>query len=58
MTIGMKNNMGIVWDRGDWHRSGLHQCIADFSTVRKPDLTIVDAYRMLMRHGPPGGFGK
>ncbi|MBI9077900.1 MAG: DUF362 domain-containing protein [Desulfatibacillum sp.] len=54
LTIGLKNNMGIVWDRGDWHRNGLHQCIADFSTVRKPDLTVVDAYRMLMRNGPRG----
>ncbi|SHL28775.1 Uncharacterized conserved protein, DUF362 family [Desulfatibacillum alkenivorans DSM 16219] len=54
LTIGMKNNMGIVWDRGDWHRNGLHQCIADFSTVRKPDLTVVDAYRMLMKNGPRG----
>ena len=54
LTIGMKNNMGIVWDRGEWHRNGLHQCIADFAMVRKPDLTVVDAYRMLMKNGPRG----
>ncbi|MCX8059334.1 MAG: DUF362 domain-containing protein, partial [Spirochaetes bacterium] len=53
-TIGLKNNMGIVWDRGYWHRTNLHQCIADFAVFRKPDLTIVDAYRALIRHGPRG----
>ncbi|MBE0653814.1 MAG: DUF362 domain-containing protein [Bacteroidales bacterium] len=54
MTVAMKNLMGIVWDRGYWHRNDLHQCIADFSTWRKPDLTIVDAYRVMKRNGPLG----
>lgn len=46
--------MGIVWDRGYWHRNDLHQCIADFATFKKPDLTIVDAYNVMMRNGPRG----
>lgn len=54
LTMGMKNNMGIVWDRGEWHRRGLHRCIADFAAFRKPDLTVIDAYRMLKRNGPRG----
>lgn len=54
LTIGMKNLMGIVWDRGYWHRNDLHQCIADFTTYRKPDLTVVDAYNVLRRNGPRG----
>lgn len=54
LTIGMKNLMGVVWDRGYWHRNDLHQCIADFASFRKPDLTVVDAYNVLMRHGPRG----
>jgi uncharacterized protein (DUF362 family) len=54
MTISMKNLMGIVWDRRFWHRNDLHQCIADFSTWRNPDLTIVDAYRVMKRNGPRG----
>ena len=44
VTIGLKNGMGVVWDRGYWHSNDLHQCIADFGTYRKPDLTVVDAY--------------
>ncbi|MCF8262713.1 MAG: DUF362 domain-containing protein [Melioribacteraceae bacterium] len=54
LTIGMKNLMGIVWDRRFWHRNDLHQCIADFSTFRKPDLTVVDAYNVMKRNGPRG----
>ena len=54
LTVAMKNLMGIVWDRGEWHASDLHQCIADFATHRKPDLNIVDAYNVLQRHGPRG----
>ncbi len=54
ITAGMKNHMGIVWDRGYWHRTDLHQCIADFAGWRKPDLNVVDAYRVLMKRGPRG----
>ena len=55
LTIGMKNLMGVVWDRRYWHRNDLNQCIADFSSFyRKPDLVVVDAYNVMMRHGPRG----
>ncbi len=54
LTIGMKNLMGVVWDRGQWHRNDLHQCIADFASFRKPDLVVVDAYYVMKRNGPRG----
>jgi uncharacterized protein (DUF362 family) len=54
ITVGMKNLMGIVWDRRFWHRNDLHQCIADFASFRKPDLTIVDAYYVMKKNGPRG----
>ncbi|MGQ9519049.1 MAG: DUF362 domain-containing protein [Candidatus Fervidibacter sp.] len=55
LTLGMKNLMGIIQDRGSWHRSGdLHQCIADFVTAIKPDLTVIDAVRILASGGPKG----
>jgi len=54
LTIAMKNLMGNVWDRGYWHRNNLHQCIADFTSFRKPDLNIVDAYCVMKRNGPRG----
>lgn len=54
LTIAMKNLMGIVWNRGELHSRGLHQCIADLSLLRKPDLNVVDAYRVMTRSGPRG----
>ncbi len=54
LTIAMKNLMGIVWDRKYWHANGLNQCIADFATAVKPTLNVVDAYRVMKKHGPQG----
>ena len=54
LTVGMKNLMGVVWDRGYWHKNDLQQCIADFATFKKPDLNIVDAYLVMKRNGPRG----
>lgn len=54
VTVSMKNLMGVVWDRGFWHRNNLHQCIADFAAYKKPHLNIVDAYAVIKRNGPRG----
>ena len=55
MTAAMKNLMGVVFDRRFYHSNGLHQCIADFTTIsRKPTLNIIDAYNVMMRNGPRG----
>jgi len=55
VSIAMKNLMGCIWNRREYHSKGLHGCIADFLHVRKPDLCVVDAYRVITRHGPRGG---
>jgi uncharacterized protein (DUF362 family) len=54
LTISMKNLMGIVWERRFWHSTNLQQCIADFAAYRKPDLNVVDCYRVMMQNGPRG----
>lgn len=54
LTVSMKNWMGSVRDRGFWHRNGLHQCIADCSTVIKAHLIVVDATRIMVAKGPRG----
>lgn len=54
MTSAMKNLMGCVWDRGVYHNVDLQQTIADFLTLRKPDLNILDAYHPMVRNGPRG----
>jgi uncharacterized protein (DUF362 family) len=54
LTLGMKNLIGITWDMEQLHKIGLHQCIADINTIRKPDLVVVDAIRILTTNGPKG----
>ncbi len=54
MTAALKNLMGVVFDRMFWHKNGLHETIAEFPFVRKPDLNVVDAYKVMMRRGPRG----
>jgi len=55
LTLGLKNLMGTVWDRGAWHAStSLEQCIADYAAEFKPHLTILDATRILLSNGPKG----
>ncbi|GHS97763.1 hypothetical protein AGMMS50276_18380 [Synergistales bacterium] len=55
VSIAMKNLMGCVWNRREYHSLGLQECIADFLRARKPDLSVVDAYRVVVRNGPRGG---
>lgn len=55
LTLGMKNLMGCNWDRQAWHQSpSLDQCIADYVTAVRPDLTVLDATRILLTNGPKG----
>jgi uncharacterized protein (DUF362 family) len=54
LTLGMKNLMGLVLDRGSIHFN-LGQRIADLTSLFRPKLTVVDAVRILMNHGPSGG---
>jgi uncharacterized protein (DUF362 family) len=55
MTCCLKNTMGIVWDRGFWHKNNLHQCIADFALYeKKPALNVIDCYNVIVKNGPAG----
>ncbi len=54
LTLGLKNLMGTVWDMELLHKIDLHQCIADLNTLRKPDLVVMDAIRILTTNGPKG----
>lgn len=54
MTAGMKNLMGVVWDRRFYHSNDLHQCIADYATFKLPTLNILDAFHPMVRSGPRG----
>lgn len=55
LTLGLKNVMGVIGgNRGIIHRD-LPRRIADLNLVVRPKLTIIDATRILLRHGPTGG---
>jgi len=55
LTIGFKNMMGLVGgSRGRIHRP-FAESIVDINRVIVPDLTVVDAIRVLRRNGPSGG---
>lgn len=55
LTLGLKNLMGVILNRGALHANGLHKSIVDLSTVVKPQLTVIDATRILVANGPTGG---
>jgi uncharacterized protein (DUF362 family) len=54
LTIGGKNLMGLIENRGGLH-ADLSQGIADIASLLRPDLTVVDAVRILTSNGPTGG---
>ncbi len=57
LTLGMKNWYGILG--GGRLRGQLHQemaaGIADLAQFARPDLTLLDAFRVIFRNGPQGG---
>ncbi len=55
LTLGMKNLMGIMGgDRGQIHWN-IDDNLADLANFVRSKLTILDAYRILVRNGPQGG---
>jgi len=54
VTLSMKNLMGVNWDRIQFHRTDLHQCIAELTATVRPDLIILDANHVLLTNGPMG----
>jgi len=55
LTLSMKNLMGILGDeRGRIHQDFASK-ITDLAGFVKPDLIVLDAFRLLVRNGPSGG---
>ncbi len=55
LTLGMKNWMGSVGGpRGRMHQD-IGTCIVDLAAFFRPQLTVIDAVRVLTRGGPQGG---
>ena len=55
LSLGLKNSMGVIGGRRGALHHDLGQNLADLATVLRPQLTIVDATRILTDNGPQGG---
>lgn len=55
LTLSMKNLMGVCGgNRGQMHFN-IGPKLVDLTRFINPDLTVIDAYRVLTRNGPTGG---
>jgi len=54
LSLGGKNLLGVVSNPSRFH-ANLGQRVADLTSLVRPTLTLVDAVRTLMSHGPTGG---
>ena len=55
VTLGMKNWYGILGGQRRRLHQRIHESIADLAAFLQPTLTLIDAYRVLLRGGPTGG---
>lgn len=55
VTLGMKNWLGAIGDPRNQLHQKLDQAEVDLAAFFKPALTVLDAYRILVRNGPQGG---
>lgn len=54
-TLGMKNWYGILGGARHGLHQRIHESLADLAAFMRPTLTLIDAYRVLLRNGPSGG---
>jgi uncharacterized protein (DUF362 family) len=54
-TLGMKNWYGILGGQRNRLHQRVHESLADLADFIRPTLTMLDAYRVLIRNGPTGG---
>jgi len=55
LTLGMKNLMGVCGGNRGMMHIALGPKISDVARFIRPELTVIDGYRYLKRHGPTGG---
>jgi uncharacterized protein (DUF362 family) len=55
VTLGMKNWYGILGGQRQRLHQRIDESIVDLAAFMRPTLTIIDAYRVLVRNGPTGG---
>ncbi len=55
LTLGMKNWIGAVGGRRGALHQDIHQTIVDLAQFFKPEITLIDATRIMISNGPSGG---
>jgi len=55
VSLGMKNWYGILGGARNRLHQRIHESLADLADAMRPTLTLLDAYRVLIRNGPTGG---
>ncbi|MBN1223045.1 MAG: DUF362 domain-containing protein [Candidatus Aminicenantes bacterium] len=55
VTLGMKNWLGAIGGNRNQLHQNLDLAVIDLAHFFKPVLTVLDAYRILLRNGPQGG---
>ena len=55
LTMGMKNWLGALGGARNQLHQNLDRAMVDLAAFFKPSLTVLDAYRILVRNGPQGG---
>ena len=55
LTLGMKNWLGGISGARNQLHQDLDRAVVDLAAFFKPRLTVLDAYRILVRNGPQGG---
>jgi len=55
LSIGMKNWLGAIGGARNQLHQKIDEAIVDLAAFFKPQLTVLDAYRILIRNGPQGG---
>ncbi len=55
VTLGMKNWLGAIGDPRNQLHQKLDEAVVDLHGFFKPTLTVMDAWRILVRNGPQGG---
>lgn len=54
-TLGIKNWYGILGGPRHQLHQHIHESLADLADFMRPTLTLIDAWRVLLRNGPTGG---
>ena len=54
-TLGIKNWYGILGGPRQQLHQHIHESLVDLADFMRPTLTLIDAFRVLLRNGPGGG---